>query len=537
LQRKCACGKEAGLTGKCRECEHKSLTLPRQTGNRSDEVPPIVHEVLESPGQPLDSDTRAFMESRFGQDFSQVRIHTDAKAAESASLVEAKAYTVGWNVVLGKEGFNPNNSQSRKLLAHELAHVLQQHQHQITQSKVVDAEEDANRVATQITTGVTSQIQATAPLGLQCQPLGEAEKMAEIESHQKQWEEITRILQEGALQDLFSLSKDDFLQQYQISEDLYIRLKKAFSLLEVLRDFFKLSQHEFMAKYNFSEIDYIDLWRKIGKKYHYLGMPPMPEGYKTEFQIELETAEKYGSVEAVRPNPLENLDRMIASPIASFFFGVRCVGTETLQGEANYEEAWKVFEIVEVLESSLGGGKTGSSKGGVPRPPMQLRRPRSYSGRRGRRTIQGSTKRAPEPTQTAPVTQTPKPFVEEISTSLPRSPRRVAAEETELSRLAQQVRNRFPGRRLGYYGGNIVIIEISGQRELIHFESTRMAHAEKNLVSWVKRKGIDPSSVTRIYSERIFCGPERKDCLGLVQRTFPQAELTYTYPYALVVRS
>ena len=53
-------------------------------------APPIVHDVLRSPGQPLDAGTRAFMEPRFGQDFSQVRIHTDARAAESARAVSAK---------------------------------------------------------------------------------------------------------------------------------------------------------------------------------------------------------------------------------------------------------------------------------------------------------------------------------------------------------------------------------------------------------------------------------------------------------------
>ena len=59
------------------------------------EVPPIVHEVLRSPGQPLDAATHAFMAPRFGHDFSSVRVHTDAKAVESARAVNALAYTVG----------------------------------------------------------------------------------------------------------------------------------------------------------------------------------------------------------------------------------------------------------------------------------------------------------------------------------------------------------------------------------------------------------------------------------------------------------
>lgn len=91
LQRKCACGNSASLTGKCTECENKRLTLQRLAANQAEpnEVPPIVHEVLREPGQPLDPAHRTFMESRFGHDFSQVRVHTNTKAAASARLVNA----------------------------------------------------------------------------------------------------------------------------------------------------------------------------------------------------------------------------------------------------------------------------------------------------------------------------------------------------------------------------------------------------------------------------------------------------------------
>lgn len=89
-------------------------------------VPPIVHEVLSSPGQPLDSATRAFMEPRFGYDFSRVRIHTDSKAAESARAVNALAYTVGHDVVFGGGRYAPNKPDGQHLLAHELTHTIQQ---------------------------------------------------------------------------------------------------------------------------------------------------------------------------------------------------------------------------------------------------------------------------------------------------------------------------------------------------------------------------------------------------------------------------
>lgn len=101
--------------------------LQRQTvSDLSNEVPPIVHEVLRSPGQPLNAQTRAFFEPRFGHDFSRVRVHTDARAAESAEAVNALAYTAGRNVVFGAGQYAPTSSIGRKILAHELTHVVQQ---------------------------------------------------------------------------------------------------------------------------------------------------------------------------------------------------------------------------------------------------------------------------------------------------------------------------------------------------------------------------------------------------------------------------
>lgn len=77
-------------------------------------------------GQPLPLPVKDFFEPRFGHDFSRVRIHTDARAAESASAVGAQAYTVGRDVVFGAGQFAPGTSAGNRLLAHELAHVVQQ---------------------------------------------------------------------------------------------------------------------------------------------------------------------------------------------------------------------------------------------------------------------------------------------------------------------------------------------------------------------------------------------------------------------------
>ena len=81
-----------------------------------------------SSGQPLDPATCALMETRFGHDFSKVRVYTDARAAASASALDARAYTIGQTIVFGAGEYAPATGQGRRLLAHELAHVAQQQQ-------------------------------------------------------------------------------------------------------------------------------------------------------------------------------------------------------------------------------------------------------------------------------------------------------------------------------------------------------------------------------------------------------------------------
>jgi hypothetical protein len=168
LQRKCACGQHTIAGGECEVCRQKREgTLQRAAVNAAPTtsygVPPIVHDVLNSPGQPLDAGMRAFMEPRFGQDFSQVRVHTDARAAESAQAVNALAYTAGRNVVFGTGQYATGTSSGRQLLAHELVHTIQQSSANtvnlaakadgIALSSSQEAEREADAVAQHITTG------------------------------------------------------------------------------------------------------------------------------------------------------------------------------------------------------------------------------------------------------------------------------------------------------------------------------------------------------------------------------------------------
>ena len=89
-------------------------------------APPIVHEVIRSPGQPLDPAARDFMEPRFGYDFSGVRVHSGTAAEQSARAVNARVYAVGYDIVFGAGHHATGTGQGARLLAHELAHVVQQ---------------------------------------------------------------------------------------------------------------------------------------------------------------------------------------------------------------------------------------------------------------------------------------------------------------------------------------------------------------------------------------------------------------------------
>ena len=119
------------LQRKCQGCKDEE-ELQRQPQDPQTETPSSGLDrgaaTLSQSGQPLDANTRAFFEPRFGTDFSAVRIHTDTQAAESARSVNALAYTVGHNVVFNSGQYTPQSDSGKRLLAHELTHVVQQGQ-------------------------------------------------------------------------------------------------------------------------------------------------------------------------------------------------------------------------------------------------------------------------------------------------------------------------------------------------------------------------------------------------------------------------
>jgi hypothetical protein len=107
LQRKCACGGTPGVDGECTECHAQRLSGPQRTPqeghggcSQSSEVPSVVHEVLASPGQPLDAATRAFMETRYGHDISQIPVYSKAPVRPPGDVYEQEADRVADQVMV-----------------------------------------------------------------------------------------------------------------------------------------------------------------------------------------------------------------------------------------------------------------------------------------------------------------------------------------------------------------------------------------------------------------------------------------------------
>ena len=127
LQRTCECGQHTGGV-ECNDCRNKKKNaLPRGGGGSASLLAPrIVHDVLRTPGRSLDDGAQSYFTAQFGYDFSQVRVHADEQASESARAVGAHAYTVGRHLVFANGRYAPHTADGRSLLSHELTHVMQQ---------------------------------------------------------------------------------------------------------------------------------------------------------------------------------------------------------------------------------------------------------------------------------------------------------------------------------------------------------------------------------------------------------------------------
>ena len=124
-------GGVGGVAQRQEEEEHEDEELIQAmnlSGHNAKLTPSVESHIqaMKGSGESLPESTRAFFEPRFGRDFSRVRVHTDAKAAETAQAVNARAYTVGHNIAFGAGHYAPGTSGGQKLLAHELTHVVQQ---------------------------------------------------------------------------------------------------------------------------------------------------------------------------------------------------------------------------------------------------------------------------------------------------------------------------------------------------------------------------------------------------------------------------
>lgn len=128
VQRTCAMC--ADSSAPCPQCEDSQRgPVQRKVERDSNSAPESVSDSIMAgfgSGRPLDASTRLFMESRFGQDFRHVRVHTDDRAEKSAQAANALAYTLGNSVVFAPGRYSPHTTAGRRLLSHELTHVLQQ---------------------------------------------------------------------------------------------------------------------------------------------------------------------------------------------------------------------------------------------------------------------------------------------------------------------------------------------------------------------------------------------------------------------------
>jgi hypothetical protein len=158
--------------------KREGLQLQRKAAGAAGEMTEAsqIEPLPDSPGQPLDSATRAFMEARFGHDFGAVRIHADAHASAAARSASAHAYTVGHDIVFGYGQYAPHSRAGQRLIAHELAHVAQQDSPDKPRATAAQAEAEAEAAEQAFMSGGNARIASSLPIGTACKPKATAKK-------------------------------------------------------------------------------------------------------------------------------------------------------------------------------------------------------------------------------------------------------------------------------------------------------------------------------------------------------------------------
>jgi hypothetical protein len=143
-----------------------------------------VNNVVQSNGQPLDTNARSALEPRFGRDFSNVRVHTDHPASDSAQEIQARAYTVGNHVVFGDGQYDPSTKAGQNLLAHELTHVVQQQRGVHLKGEIGEAGDTYEREADAVANAVTDGRATASPISISAPspPIQRKEKEEDHES-------------------------------------------------------------------------------------------------------------------------------------------------------------------------------------------------------------------------------------------------------------------------------------------------------------------------------------------------------------------
>lgn len=184
---------------------HPAGNLDGQSGNTS----PVL-----SGGKSLESNTRSQFEPKFGHDFGRVRVHADARAADLAEQEGAAAFTVGRDVVFGAGRYEPNTPRGSRLIAHELAHVVQQDRGARGGAAPTNAEDEARQAASLAMSGKATDIQGEAPVGIQRQPA----TTEEAEATEDTTAQIPELWEEVTPYGTFLIYPDDFIGPLQVAD-------------------------------------------------------------------------------------------------------------------------------------------------------------------------------------------------------------------------------------------------------------------------------------------------------------------------------